>query len=51
MRRVRVRATGNPVPKENDPRQFIGMDPVTVTETPYIRRRINKGELEVILVG
>lgn len=43
-----MRATGNPVPREDHPRQMIGAEPVEVPNTSYYRRRLNRGELELV---
>lgn len=44
--RIQVRAaTADPVPLENNPSKTIGVEPVSVPNTPYYRRRIKRGEL------
>lgn len=45
MKTLMVRAAGDPVPMEKNPRRTIGAAGVSVPDNQYYRRRIRSGEL------
>lgn len=47
VKTMRVRAVSVPVPREGE-RRTIGRDPVEVEASAYYRRRVARGELELV---